>query len=133
MIGLLRKLFFEDFWLKLFSLALGVLIWLNVSFASRRELGTEKRVLPNLPVRVVASAEDVHNFRVNPSQVEITVQGDPYLIRNLQSEDVRALVDLTGVATARDLHKPIRVYAPPGVTCIRITPEEAQIIFPPER
>ena len=36
MIAFLRNLFFEDFWLKLFSLALAVLIWLTVTFASQK-------------------------------------------------------------------------------------------------
>ena len=33
----MRDLIFKDFWLKLFSLALAVLIWLTVSFAIQRE------------------------------------------------------------------------------------------------
>ena len=36
MMAFLRKLLFEDIWLKLFSLVLAVLIWLTVSFASHR-------------------------------------------------------------------------------------------------
>jgi hypothetical protein len=33
----MRDLIFKDFWLKLFSLMLAVLIWLTVSFAIQRE------------------------------------------------------------------------------------------------
>ncbi len=40
MIEFLRNLILEDFWLKLFSLALAVLIWLTVTFASQKEVGT---------------------------------------------------------------------------------------------
>jgi YbbR domain-containing protein len=133
MIAFLRHLVFEDFWLKLFSLALAVLIWLTVTFVSQKEVGTESRVFSNLPVIVLASAEDVHNFKINPHQVEVTVQGDPRTMQSLDSKDIRAAVDLTGVTTARDLRKPIQVSVPAGVTYTRVVPEEVQVIFPPER
>ena len=35
MIAFLRNLLLEDFWLKLFSLALAVLIWFTVTFVSQ--------------------------------------------------------------------------------------------------
>ena len=133
MITFLRHLVLEDFWLKLFSLALAVLIWLTVTFASQKEAGTDQRVFSNLPVTVLASAEDVHNFKVSPSEVAVTVQGDPKTLQNLQSKDIRAMVDLTGVAAARDLRKRIEVSVPAGVTFMRVAPEEVQVIFPPDR
>jgi YbbR domain-containing protein len=133
MIDRLRNLVFEDIWLKLLSLALAVMIWLTVTFVSQKEVRTQSHVFPNLPVTVLASAEDVHNFRVSPVQVEVTVQGDPRTVQSLQSEDIRATVDLTGVSTARDRRKPIHVSVPAGVTFTRVTPEEVQVIFPPEQ
>jgi YbbR domain-containing protein len=133
MIAFLRNLLFEDIWLKLFSLVLAVLIWLTVTFASQKEIGTEKRVFSNLPVTILASAEDVHNFKVSPREVEITVRGDPKTLQSLQSKDIQAVVDLTGVAVARDLRKRIEVSVPAGVTYLRVAPEEVQVIFPPDR
>ncbi len=133
MIAFLRHLVVEDFWLKLFSLALAVLIWLTVTFASQKEVGTEIRVLSNLPVAVVSSTEDVHNFRVSPNEVEVTVQGDPRTVQNLDSKDIQVSVDLTRIGPARDLRKPVRVSVPAGVTLTRVAPDAVQIIFPPER
>ena len=43
------------------------------------------------------------------------------------------MVDLTGVGTARELRKRIEVSLPAGVTCMRVAPEEVQVIFPPDR
>ena len=74
MITFLRNLVLEDFWLKLFSLMLAVLLWLTVSFASRKDTGFDQRVLSRmLPVTILASAEDVRSFRVSPSDVAVTV------------------------------------------------------------
>jgi YbbR-like protein len=132
-ITFLRNLVFEDIWLKLFSLALAVLIWLTVTFVSQKEVATEQLVFSNLPVAILASAEDVHRFKVNPREVEVTVQCDHKTLQNLDSKDIRAIVDLTGVTTARELRKRIEVSVPAGVTVLRVTPDEVQVISPPEQ
>jgi YbbR domain-containing protein len=134
MIALLRYLFVEDLWLKLFSLALAVLIWVTVTFISQKDAGIEQRVVSRkLPVTILSSAEDIHNFRVSPREVMVTLQGNPRVLQNLQTNDVRAIVDLTGVGTARDLRKRIEVSVPPGISQVRVTPEEVQVVFPPDR
>jgi YbbR domain-containing protein len=133
MIAFLRHLFVEDFWWKLFSLGLGILIWLTVTFVSQKEPGTAPRVFSDVPVAVVSSAEDVHNFKVSPGTVQVIVRGDPALVQNLQRKEIRVAVDLSGVATARELHKPVMVSVPAGITFMAVTPEEVQVVFPPER
>jgi hypothetical protein len=133
MIRFLRHLFLDDFVLKLFSLGLAVVVWLIVTFASQKEAGMTPRIFYNLPVIVLSSAQDVRNFKLSPGEVIVTVQGDAKAVQNLQSKDVRAMVDLTGVAPARDLHKRIEVSVPPGITCMRVAPEEVQVAFPPDR
>ena len=133
MIAFLRHLFFDDFLLKVFSLALAVVVLLIVTFASQKQVGTTPRIFYDLPVTVLASSEDVRNFKVSPNKAIVTVEGDAKTVQNLQIKDVRAMVDLTGVGTARDLRKPIEVSLPAGVTCMRVAPEEVQVIFPPDR
>jgi YbbR domain-containing protein len=134
MISFLRNLVLKDFWLKLFSLMLAVLLWLAVKVASRKDGGIDQRVSSKmLPVAILALAEDVHNFRVSPSEVEVTLQGNPKTLQSLQANDLRAFVDLTGVGAARDLRKRIEVSVPAGVTPLSVIPEEVQVIFPPDR
>jgi YbbR domain-containing protein len=135
MITFLRNLVLEDFWLKLFSLMLAVLLWITVTVASRKDTGADQRVPPKmlLPVAILAAAEDVHSFRVSPGEVMVTLQGNPKTLQNLQTNDIRVFVDLTGVAAARDLRKRVEVSVPAGVTTLRVKPEEVQIIFPPDR
>jgi YbbR domain-containing protein len=141
MIKFLRHLFLDDFLLKLFSLALALLFWITVSFAIQQKetlptpampTSAEARRFFNIPVIVVSSSSDVHNYRVDPDQVEVKVQGDAPIIENLQAKDLRALVDLTGIETNRIQQGAIEVSAPAGVTLLRVLPQEAQVIPPPK-
>ena len=133
MIKFLRHLFFEDFLLKFFSLALAVVVWLIVTFASQKEAGTIPRIFYNLPVTVLSSGEDVRKVKVSPKEVIVTVQASAKTLDHLQGTDIRAVVDLTGVTAAGSLRKPIEVSVPSGVTFMRVVPEEAQVTIPPER
>jgi YbbR domain-containing protein len=134
MITFLRKLVLEDFWLKLFSLVLAVLLWLTVTFASRKDAEVDQRVLSKMvPVAVLAAAEDVHGFKVSPGMVAVTLLGNPKTLQNLQTNEIRAIVDLTGVGAARDLRKRVEVSVPAGITHLRVMPEEVQVIYPPDR
>jgi YbbR domain-containing protein len=92
-------------------------------------LNPEVRTFFNLPVVVMSSASDARNFKVSPSAVEVTVRGDAKTLANLQSKDIRAIVDLTGIEAARAL-KRIEVSTPAGVTHVRVVPEEVQVIVP---
>ncbi len=139
MIEFLRRAIFHDFWLKLFCMALAVLTWLVLHFAALEKQGgaavvnllpIQQATFSNLPVLVVSSAEDVRSVRVNPKEVEVTVQGDAKTIKNLRARDIRVLVDLTGIQAAQ-LRKRIEVSTPAGVTHVRVDPEEVQVVFPP--
>ncbi len=139
MIAFLQALILRDFWLKLFSFALAVLIWFIITIAIQNEVSPvasltlgplEQRTFASLPVMIMSSAEDVRSLRVNPKEVEVTVQGDLKTIRKLQPKDIRVLVDLTGIQAAHDLRKRIEVSTPAGVTHVRVDPEEVQVIFP---
>jgi len=135
----LKELVLKDFWLKFFSLAAASLIWLLVHFTQIGTLGNSSALggapqgrvkLTNLPVVVLSSAEDVRSFHVNPKEVDVTVQGDKKLLATLDKRDVHVLVDLTGVQAAHDLRARIEVSTPPGITHVRVDPEEVQVIFP---
>ena len=138
MIRYLRTLFLKDFWLKLFSFVLAVLMWFIIYFARdfspARPLTivTERRTYTELPVSILSSAEDIRSFRVNPKSVEVTVEGDPRTLKTVRPSDVRVMVNLSGISAAHDLRKRIEVIPPPGVNFVQVYPEEVQVIFPPE-
>ena len=58
------------------------------------------------------------------------MRGDSKILKNLQSKDIRVLVDLTGIEAARSLRKRIEVSAPAGVTHVGVQPEEVDVIIP---
>ena len=140
MIRFLRQVFVHDFWLKLFSFLLAVLIWLTASLATQREgspatpfsLVPEERTFSNLPILVSSSAQDVRNFKIVPTMVEVTVRGDAKTVRALGANEIRARVDLTGIETARELKARIEVAIPAGASLVRVEPAEVQVIFPPK-
>jgi|SRR3954465_3640219 YbbR domain-containing protein len=132
MLLFLRDALFKDIWLKLFSLSLAVLIWFTVSYAiPTLPMHLVERTF-NLPVVVMSSAADVRNLKVNPAEVEVTVQGDSKTLSKLQTREIRVLVDLTDITPVGDVHKRIEVSTPPGVSHVRVQPEDVQIIFPPK-
>ncbi len=137
MIAALRELIFHDFLLKLFSLALAVLIWFTITEVQkeasplpRLTLNSEVRTFSNLPVVVMSAAQDVRSFKVYPSEVEVTVQGDAKILKTLTSKDIRVIVDLTGVEGSGGLRKRIEVSTPSGVTHVRVEPQEVEVRFP---
>lgn len=140
MISLLRTLFVHDLGLKLFALALAVLIWATVQVAIQKQQITGAtssgpqvlHTLHRLPVLVVSAAADVREFRVNPALVDVTVRGERGLVDRLVGKDIRVTVDLTDIAAARSLLKHVDVATPPGVTPVRVTPPEVDVIVPPK-
>ncbi len=139
MITLMRQLLLKDFGLKLFSFGLALMIYFTVKVAIKNEptpglslTPGSRRTFPSLPVVILSSAEDVRSVKVNPKEVEVTVAGDPKRLRELNSKDIRVLLDLTGIGAAHDLRKRIEVSTPAGVTHVNVDPDEVQVIFPPK-
>ena len=141
MIAFFRNLVVREFWLKLFSLALAILIW---KIVSPHVPGKETANLPgksteltgtyfNVSLGVVSSAGDVHDFKVSPSSIEVTVRAEPEIFKKLQATDIHAQVDLTGIEAAQDLRKRIEVVTPPGVAVVRCEPDQADVIVPPKK
>lgn len=140
MIGFFQNLFFTDFWLKLFSLVLAVLIWITVHLAISNEASPVSQFSPrvartftDLPVVLLSSAADVHTFRVTPDRVEVTVQAERQIMDKLLAKDIRVLVDVTDIEEARDVRIRVEVTAPPGVAVLGALPERVDVSIPPKR
>lgn len=135
----MRSLLTKDLGWKLFSLFLALAIWLTV-----HQLDEESAALPltaagsvvtfeNLPVFVISTASDVRDFRVAPGTVSVTVSGPTNVMDGLEVSQVRPMVDLTGIAAAKDLNRRVEVSTPPGVTLVSVIPNHVGVILPPKR
>jgi YbbR domain-containing protein len=138
MIQFLRHIFVEDFWLKLFSFVLAVLIWFivylgleNKSPVSPFSPNMDERTFVNLPVVVMCSAEETRSFRVSPKEVEVTIQAEKKTLRTLQPKDIRVMVDLRDIQAAIALRARLEVSTPAGVIQSHVAPEEVQVVFSP--
>ena len=138
MIIFVRNLVVKDFWLKLFSLALAILIWLTVQFSISKEVSpwsaligrTADETVLTVPVRVPPA--EARAVTVEPSQIEVTLRGDPKLLKSLRVEDVRAHVDLAGVEMADGLRRPVEMILPPGIAYTHLTPDEVEVRVAPK-
>ena len=132
MILFVRNLVVKDFWLKLFSLALAILIWFTVDFSLGKEVSpwseligrTADESVVTVPVVVPAGA---HNVDVAPDHVQVTLRGDPKLLQTLRPADVRAQVNLNGIESANGLLRPVEMILPQGVAYTRISPDEVEV------
>jgi hypothetical protein len=136
MIVFARNLVAKDFWLKAFSLALAVLIWLTVRFSINGETSTSPWLallgravdenVVSVPVHVPLGTS------VNPPEVQVTLRGDAKIIKNLRTLDVRAQVDLTGIESANGLLRPVEIVLPQGVSYTHIAPDEVEVRVSPK-
>jgi len=139
MILFVRELIFKDLMLKLLSLLLAILTWIALSSIQRgsNPVGNVSlypgQTFMNVEVVVLSSASDVHDYRVEPKTVDVTVEGDAKTLRGLTSKDVRALVDLTDLKAGTNVWKSIEVSTPPGVKHMKVTPREVRVLFPNSR
>jgi YbbR domain-containing protein len=133
----LRAWLVEDVGWKIFSLILAVAIWLTVHrilqepIAPVTSTGGATLTYGNLPVLIVATAADVHLYRVVPENVKVTVTGSPEAIAVLQANQIRATVDLTGIDFAKDLKRSVDVAVPSGITVLNVEPPKVGVIVPP--
>jgi YbbR domain-containing protein len=78
-------------------------------------------------VLIVSRASDVRDFRVDPGTVSVTVAGPPEVMASLEVGQIRAVVDLTDIAAAKDLSRRVDVSAPAGVTLLSIDPPTVDV------
>jgi YbbR domain-containing protein len=134
---MMRDWLTKDFGWKLFSIFLALVIWVTVHEVYEEPHGAAIWVTGNpvtygnLPVFIVSTAANVHDFRVAPSVVSVTVSGAPKIMSVLQANQIRAVVDLTDLKPDSDLHRHVDISTPPGVTLVKVEPSEVGVIIPP--
>ena len=140
----MRERFINDLGWKLFSVFLALAIWLTVHKILEESAPPPVIVPPptpapvattftNLPVLIVSAAADVREFHVTPNTVTVTVSGQPEIMMALQAGQVHALVDLTDIEAAHNLHRRVDISMPTGVALVTVDPVEVSVVIPPQR
>ncbi len=134
---MLTELFIKDWKWKFFTLLLAVLIWLTIHHNIQRETRTptaaafESTVTyGTIPVQLVSTRENVSSFAVAPATVAVKVGGSAENIDKLQASQIRALVGLSGLESAKDQFCPVDISMPPGITLISVEPSKVGILMP---
>lgn len=139
MIVFVRNLVVNDFWLKLFSLVLAVLIWLTVDFSIHKEISPWAALIGHstdetvLPVHVSIPGMGARTVTVAPTDVEVTLRGDPKLLKNIGANDIQAQVNLTDVESASGLRRPVEIVLPAGIAYTQVKPAEVEISVSPNK
>jgi YbbR domain-containing protein len=130
----MRDWFTKDVGWKIFSVFLALVIWLTVHKIYEEPGAATSRARENsyddLPVLVVSGSADVHDFRVVPATVSVTVSGSPEAMSTLQANEIRATVDLT---TGKELRRKVEISTPPNVTLVSVEPSHVGVIAPPPK
>ncbi len=122
---------------KLLSLILAVALWITIH--NLRE--TPEAVVPfatvntitftNLPVLAVSTSADVHNAQIVPNLISVKVSGPSDIMAGLQKNEIHAMVNLTGIDSARGLRLNLDVSTPPGVAVGEIDPPRVSVTISP--
>jgi YbbR domain-containing protein len=128
----MRNWIAKDFGWKMFSVFLALVVWLTVHKIYEEPGAATSQARENtygdLPVLVVSEASDVHDFRVVPATVSVTVSGPPDAMAVLQADQIRATVDMTA---GKELRRKVEVSTPPNVTLVGVDPPKVSVITPP--
>jgi YbbR domain-containing protein len=132
----LRIWLLDDVLWKIFSVLLALGIWLTVhkilvgAQANFQQPNISTYTYVSLPVLIVARAADVHNYKVRPEMVSVTVSGSPDDIAKLQADSIRASVDLTDIDAVKEAYKPVDIAMPPGITLMKVVPPQVSVVVP---
>jgi YbbR domain-containing protein len=127
----------KDIGWKIFSVILALVIWLTIHQIreepeTRAAAGVEN-TYGNLPVLVVSASANVHDFRVEPDTVSITVGGPPDAMAVLQANQIRAVVDITDIKPSKNPRRHVDISTPPGVTLVNVEPPEVNVVAPSQK
>jgi YbbR domain-containing protein len=124
--NLLKRIFVEDWWLKLLSLALAYALWAIVTQAPPVEIGLSVPLeLRNLPENVQVEGEI--------ARIHLHLRGPRERMRRLAPEEVGVAVDMSWATPGNHTLRldASHVELPPDIEVVRIVPEEVRLELAP--
>ena len=121
----LRELILQNFWLKLFSLLLAILIWFAIRVfwieGGNRQpqssiVNPISRQLFRLPVRVLNKPGDTRIFKVDPDEVSVSITGEAAVLRDITPRNIFIYVDVASMRSSRETNQQVKVDVPKEIT-----------------
>src|SRR5688572_4367541 len=123
-----RDYILHNFWWKVTSLLLAVIVWMVVRGTGAVPDATPRleRTFRQHSLSLLRETTDKRPIRITPSEVEIIVAAPPMEAMRLVDADIQTFVDMNDVDERTDTVR-IRVYVPRGVQLRSIEPQEATV------
>jgi YbbR domain-containing protein len=115
-----RDLVLYNFWWKLLSLLVAVLMWLTIQTALRRDenlraapvVDSVTRSFSTVPITLLTSTKNLNHYHVSPPTVEVEISGAREDLAKLQEKDVHAFVNISEVGDEKQFRRPIEAQVP---------------------
>jgi YbbR domain-containing protein len=126
-----RALILNNFWLKVFSLALATILWMAIHWSLRtvssepQPRAPEKDAFPR-PIMLMTAPDDHQAYVVEPLAVNVKVSGDADVIKKLNLNDIQVYVDLTDVHVVHGAF-PVKYKLPRNVTLQQLWPSHVHV------
>ena len=117
------------------ALLLAIVVWLgfqprdkHLNLFPDAYRPTYVRYILRHPVTIIKPATDTREFKVTPSEVDISLTGDEKVLDALNGADIRASVDVVSLA-GKTNSLPIKVAVPEGsdIKLDRVSPDRVQV------
>jgi YbbR domain-containing protein len=130
-----RDLVLHNFWWKLLSLLVAVLMWLTIQTAFRRDqslrespvVNSDTRDFSLVPVKILTSTPNVYHYAADPASVAVEISGSVDDLAQLQEKQVHAFVDVTDAGDEKQFRRAIQVEVPGNLKVENLKPTFATV------
>lgn len=112
---------------------LATLIWFAIDFWIQSGRTPESPIVNPAtkqflrPVRILSQPGDTRVFKVEPTEIALTVVGEEAVLRDLKAQNISVYVDLTNVRSSHETNQQVKLDIPSGVTAIRMEPRTVNV------
>ena len=131
----MRDLVLNNFWWKVTALFLAILVWIgfqprdkHLNLFPDAYRPSYVRYLLRHPVTIIKPANDKREFKVTPSEVDISLSGDQKVLETLRGSEVRASVDVVSFEAKTNTLPLVVTFPPDGeIKLERVLPDRVQV------
>ena len=122
---------FRNFWLKIFSLFLAIVLWYYANLQNR-SLGLRiiEKEIKNIPVKVLINPGSEKSFTLEPSQATVKIRGRKEIIEKRDKDDIYLFVDVR-FEEKGTYQLPLKCTLPRGVEIVALYPSRIKVQIQP--